>query len=80
MGTEIVSVPSLGVFPINRENVLPPSVEMKMSTLAVLVGAPVVPFTDQVMVSLVPAVQVTAVFCDVIRKGPTALETVMVIS
>ena len=62
LGTVMASLPSLAVLPNNKLNVLPPSVEIKISTLAVLVGAPVVPFTDQVMVSEVPAVQVAAVF------------------
>jgi hypothetical protein len=80
LGTVKLSVPSFGVLGINSVNVVPPSVEMKIFTLEVLVGAPVVPLTDQVNVSVVPAVKVAAVLWDVIRKGPTAAETVMATS
>jgi hypothetical protein len=79
LGTMIDSDPSLGVLATRVVNEVPPLVEIEILTFAQLTGAPVVPFTDQVMVSALPAVQLVAVFCEVIRKGPR-LATVTTIS
>ena len=55
-GTVKVSVPSLAVLAANTVGkVTPPSVEKLIITFAQLIGAPVVPFTDQVTVCVVPA-------------------------
>jgi hypothetical protein len=79
LGTVIDSVPSLGVLAISVVKLVPPFVEIEIRTLAQLTGAPVVPFTDQVIVSVLPAVQLVAVFWEVIKKGPR-LATVTTIS
>jgi hypothetical protein len=79
LGTVMDSDPSLGVLAIRVVKLVPPLVEMEIRTLAQLMGAPVVPLTDQVIVSVLPAVQVVAAFCEVIKKGPR-LATVTTIS
>ena len=52
-GTVITSDPSFGVLATSVVNVVPPSVETEIFTFAQLIGATVVPFTDQLTVSVV---------------------------
>ncbi|MNS57455.1 hypothetical protein D3C72_903420 [compost metagenome] len=54
LGTVIAWLPSLGVLANNVLKVTPLSVDNKIFTLAVLIGAPVVPATSHVIVSVCP--------------------------
>lgn len=80
LGIVTASLPSLGVLATNVLNVVPPSVEMDIFTLAQLTGAAVVLATFQVMVCDELPAQDTAVFGAVTEKGPDELLTVTVIS
>ena len=80
-GTLISSEPSLGVAAAKTTGKLfPPSVDNKMFTLAQFTGAPVVPFTLQVTVAVLPASQVILVLGDVTWNGPELFVTVTTIS
>src|SRR5688572_24725715 len=70
-------LPSFGVLASSTiGNVLPPSVDKVMRTLAVLTGAAVVDATFQVTVCAEPEGQLTAVFGAVTANGPAAVVTV----
>src|SRR4030095_16877004 len=76
-GTVISCDPSLAVAAANKVgNVAPPSVDNKIFTVAQFTEPPLVPFTFQVTVAVLPAFHVTAVFGAVIAKGPAVLVTV----
>ena len=80
-GTVIISVPSLGVALAKTVGkVVPPSVDNKMFTVAQFTDPAFVPFTLQVTVVWLPALQVTLVFGVVTWKGPAVLVTVTTIS
>ena len=80
LGIVTTSLPSLGVLATKVLNVLPPSVEMDIFTLAQLTGDAVVLATFHVIVwDELPAHE-TAVFGAVTEKGPDVLVTVTVIS
>src|SRR5687767_2441674 len=74
------SLPSLGVLATNVLNVVPPSVEMDIFTLAQLTGAVVVFATLHVIVCDELPAHDTAVLGAVTEKGPDVLVTVTVIS
>ena len=80
LGIVTTSLPSLAVLATNVLNVLPPSVEMDIFTLAQLTGAAVVLATFHVMVWDELPAHDTAVFGAVTTKGPDELVTVTVIS
>lgn len=81
LGIVTDSVPSLVVLAAKTVGkVVPPSVDNEILTLAQLIGAPVVPFTDQVMVWAEPPAQDTLVLGEVTWKGPVVASTVTVIS
>src|SRR5687767_5372354 len=72
-GTLTACEPSFGVLAIRVVgNVSPPSVDRRMATFAVLMGAAVVPATSQVTVSVPPDAHATLVFGAVTRNGPAA--------
>ena len=76
LGTVTNCEPSLGVLDNSVVNVLPPSVEIRIFTLAQLTGAAVVLATFQVTVAVEPALHVIFVFGDVTTNGPDVLVTV----
>jgi hypothetical protein len=80
LGIVTTSLPSFVVLATNVLNVVPPSVEMDIFTLAQLTGAAVVLATFHVMVCDELPAHETAVFGAVTVKGPDELETVTVIS
>ena len=80
LGIVTTSVPSLGVLATNVLNVVPPSVEREIFTLAQLTGDAVVLATFQVMVCDELPGHDTAVLGDVTEKGPDELVTVTVMS
>ena len=81
LGTVIDCVPSLGVVArIVIGYVFPPSVDKRISTLAVFTPLAVVPATFQVTVCVEPAGQTTVVFGIVTLKGPAVAFTVTIIS
>src|SRR3954469_12561292 len=76
LGTVMPWVPSFGVFAASIvPNVLPPSSESRMLTLAQLTGAAVVFATFQVTVCPLPDAQFTAVLGAVTRNGPALVTT-----
>src|SRR5690242_14961044 len=76
LGTVMPCVPSLGVFAASVvPNVLPPSSESRILTLAQLTGAAVVFATFQVTVCALFAGQDTAVLGAVTRNGPELVVT-----
>ena len=80
LGIVTTSLPSLGVLATNVLNVVPPSVERDIFTLAQLTGAAVVPATFHVIVCDELPGHDTAVLGEVTEKGPDELVTVTVIS
>jgi hypothetical protein len=75
-GTVIACVPSLGVFARTTVYVNPPSVEIKISTLAQLTGALVVLATFHVTFCVVAPVQVIPVALGTVtEKGPEVFVT-----
>ena len=76
LGTATSSEPSFAMPDANIENVLPPSVDKRIFTVAQLTGAAVVLFTLQVTVAFPPALHVIFVFGDVTANGPEVLVTV----
>jgi hypothetical protein len=80
LGIVTTSLPSLAVLATRVLNVVPPSVEMDIFTLAQLTGAAVVLATFHVTVCDELPAQDTAVLGAVTEKGPDELVTVTVIS
>ena len=80
LGIVTTSLPSFGVLATRVLNVVPPSVEREIFTLAQLTGAAVVLATFQVMVCDEPPAHDTAVLGEVTEKGPDELVTVTVMS
>ena len=80
LGIVTASLPSLGVLATNVLNVVPPSVEMEIFTLAQLTGAAVVLATFQVIFCDELPAHDTAVLGLVTEKGPDVLVTVTVMS
>ena len=77
VGITNASVPSFGVLATSTVgNVNPPSVLNEIFTLAQLIGAMLVLFTDHVMVCVEPPAQLTAVLGTVTAKGPAVAFTV----
>ena len=80
-GTVMDCVPSLGVAASKVMGyVFPPSVDKRISTLAVLTPLAVVPATFHVTVCVEPAGHTTVVFGTVTMKGPAVAFTVTIIS
>ena len=80
-GRKTTCEPSFGVDGVTSfPNVRPPSVDIVMRTFAVPTGGALVPATDQVTVSGVPASTVLALACDVTRNGPAVGVSVSVVS
>ena len=80
LGMVSTSLPSFGVLATTVLNVLPPSVEMEIFTLAQLTGAAVVLATAHVIVCDELPAHDTAVLGAVTEKGPDVLLTVTTIS
>lgn len=80
LGIVTASLPSLGVLATNVLNVVPPSVEIDIFTLAQLTGDNVVFATFHVIVCDELPAHDTAVLGAVTEKGPDVLLTVTVIS